>query len=133
LKWIAPEIIHSTFTLVPSRARNGRAKPPPVPESVPQGKVPRVTRLLALAHHYEELRRSGLVDDYADLARNVGVTRARMTQIMSLLNLAPDIQQAILDLPRTTSGVDPISTRAVLPIAARVDWEEQRRAWALVS
>jgi hypothetical protein len=73
------------------------------------------------------------VDDYADLARNVGVTRARMTQIMSLLNLAPDIQQAILDLPRTTSGVDPISTRAVLPIAAMVDWEEQRRAWALVS
>ena len=35
------------------------------------------------------------------------VTRARMTQIMNLLNLAPDIQEELLLLPPVTEGRDP--------------------------
>jgi hypothetical protein len=57
------------------------------------------------------------------------VTRARMTQIMSLLLLAPDIQEEILYLPRTAGGCDPIREKAVRPIAAVPDWRLQRDMW----
>lgn len=55
-----------------------------------------------------------------------GVTRARITLIMSLLNLAPDIQEYLLFLPPVTQGRDPITTREILRIAQVVDWEGQR-------
>jgi hypothetical protein len=42
------------------------------------------------------LIQQGVVKDYADLARLGQVSRARITQIMNLLNLAPDIQEPIL-------------------------------------
>ena len=66
----------------------------PAPEVA--GAVPRLARLLALAIRFEGLVREGEVRDYADLARLGQVTRARITQIMNLLNLAPDIQEDIL-------------------------------------
>ena len=67
--------------------------------------------------------------DYADLARLGHVTRARATQVMNLLNLAPDTQPAILFLPRTPSGRDPVSERKLRRIAAEPDWRRQRRIW----
>jgi hypothetical protein len=69
------------------------------------------------------------VADYADLARLGHVTRARLTQIMNLLNLAPDIQEEILFLPKTTHGRDPIRERHIRPVAAVLDWRKQRRMW----
>jgi len=75
------------------------------------------------------LIRNGLVADQAELARLGYVTRARVTQIMNLLNLAPDIQEAVLFLPRTENGRDPISERDLRPIAAKADWRKQRRMW----
>ena len=101
--------------------------------TVPTGRVPRVTRLLALAHRFEKLIRDGEVRDYADLARLGHVTRARLTQIMNLLNLAPDIQEEILGLPAVTAGDDPIRERQLRPIMATPDWNKQRRAWRLKS
>ena len=121
--------VSHTFTFRTARSRNGRPKPPPMPVNLPKGNVPRVARLLALAHHFEKLRTDGVVADYADLARLGGVTRARMTQIMSLLNLAPDIQETILYLPLTAHGRDAIATKKVLPIAQEMDWSTQRRMW----
>jgi hypothetical protein len=101
-----------------------------VEESMPTlGSVPRVSRLLALALHMDDLRRRGEVTDYAELARLAMVTRARMTQIMSLLLLAPDIQEEILFLPRSGGGRDPISEKAVRPIASVPDWRKQRVMW----
>ncbi len=99
-------------------------------ESAPAlGRVPRISRLLALALYMDDLCRRGEVADYADLARLAMVTRARMTQIMSLLLLAPDIQEEILYLPRTAGGRDPIREKAVRPIATVPDWERQRLMW----
>ena len=95
----------------------------------PCGSIPRVSRLMALAIRFEELVRRGEVADYAELARLGHVTRARMTQIMDLLNLAPDIQEELLYLPRTTSGHDPIAERDLRPIAAEADWGKQRTIW----
>ena len=105
------------------RLRQGEA---PVPPTVEPGYVPRLSRLMALAIHFDGLIRKGAVRDYADMARLGHVTRARATQIMNLLNLAPDIQEAILFLPRIASGRDPISERQVRPIVAETDWHKQR-------
>jgi hypothetical protein len=94
------------------------------------GRVPRVAKLLALAHRFEELLRRGEVTDYSALARLGRVTRARISQIMSLLSLAPDLQEQVLFLPRTERGRDPIQMRHLLPIAQMADWKIQRQLWA---
>ena len=94
------------------------------------GRVPRVARLLALAHRLERLLRTGAVRDYAALARLGHVSRARVSQVMNLLNLAPDLQEAVLFLPRTERGRDPIPLWRLLPIASTVDWKKQRALWA---
>jgi hypothetical protein len=100
---------------------------PPAP-----GRIPRVAKLLALAHRFEGLLRDGTVRDHAELGRLGRVTRARVSQIMSLLYLAPDVQEAILFLPPTTRGRDRLQMRHLLPIAAVPDWKKQRKRWAEV-
>ena len=97
--------------------------------TVEPGSIPRVSRLMALALRLEGLVKTGEVADYADLARLGHVTRARVTQIMNLLNLAPDIQEELLFLPRTVKGRDPTRERHLRPIAAVLDWRKQRRMW----
>jgi hypothetical protein len=52
-----------------------------------------------------------------------------MSQIANLANLAPDIQEAILFLPRTEHGRDPVHLRMLQPIALVFDWKRQRRMW----
>ena len=98
-------------------------------KALPPGRVPRVSRLMALAIRFERLVRDGAVADYAELARLGHVTRARMTQIMNLLQLAPDIQEEILFLPPITSGKDPITERDLRQVVAVPDWKKQRRMW----
>jgi len=100
----------------------------PMP-TCPPGRLPRITRLMALAIRFDRLIQAGEVADYAELARLGHVTRARVTQIMNLLVLAPDIQQEILFLPRVTGGRDPIHLRQLQPIALIPDWKKQRAAW----
>lgn len=98
-------------------------------DSVPAGHVPRVARLMALAIHFEELLKRGEVKDYADLARLGHVTRARITQIMNLLLLAPDIQEEILFLPVVEAGREPLKEWHVRPTVAEPVWGRQRRIW----
>jgi hypothetical protein len=88
-----------------------------------------VARTLALAHKIDEMIRAGELRDLANAARTIGVTRARMTQIMNLLLLAPEIQEAILDLPPVTNGRDPVSERALRAIVAEPEWDKQLRLW----
>jgi len=97
---------------------------------VEPGRVPRVSRLMALAIRCEGLLRAGAVKDNAELARLGHVTRARVSQVMNLLSLAPDIQEAVLFLPRTVRGRDPIPLWRLQPIASTPDWRKQRRLWA---
>ncbi len=68
--------------------------------------------------------------DYAELARPGLVTRARMTQIMGPLHLAPDIQEQILFLPGAEKGLVAVTERSLRPIVAELDWRAQRRMWA---
>ena len=103
----------------------------PQPASGPTlvGRVPRIARLMALAIKFDRLIKEGEVTDQADLARLGHVTRARVTQIMNLLYLAPDIQEAILFLPRTKRGRDPIRERMIRRIVAEPEWRKQRWMW----
>ena len=95
----------------------------------PAGRVPRVSKLMALAIRFDGLLQRGEVKDYAELARLGHVTRARVTQIMNLLNLAPDIQEQLLFLPEVEHGRDPVKEWQVRPVAAEVDWGRQRGMW----
>jgi hypothetical protein len=108
------------------RLREGDV-PPPAP--VEPGSIPRAARLVALAHRFEGLLASGVAKDYADLARLAGVTRARISQIASLALLAPDIQEAVLDLPRTLRGRDALLEADVRAIALVPEWSKQRALW----
>ncbi len=99
------------------------------PKSESLGSVPRISRLMALAIHMQELVDKGEVADYADLARLAHVSRARITQIMNLLHLAPDIQEKLLFLPPTNGARDPIRERMLRPIAAVINWRKQQRLW----
>jgi hypothetical protein len=92
-------------------------------------RVPRIAKLMALAIRFEGLIRAGVVRDYADLARLGHVTRARITQVMNLLQLAPDLQQQLLFLPLTEQGRDAILLRDLQPIASILDWKKQRSLW----
>ena len=100
-----------------------------MPKPVTPGRIPRISRLMALAIHFDGLIREGQVSDYADLARLGHVSRARITQIMNLLNLAPNIQEELLFLPRVFAGKDTVTEHQVREIAVEVDWWEQRRKW----
>ena len=82
---------------------------------------------MALAIHYDKLIRTGVVGDQAELARLGQVSRARLTQIMNLLNLAPPIQEHLL---LQSGNCDRFVTeRELRPIAAVTDWQTQLRQW----
>jgi hypothetical protein len=84
---------------------------------------------MALAIRFEQLIRAGEVTGQAELATLGHVTRARVSQIMCLGCLAPDVQEEVLFLPRTTKGRDPIQLQNLLPIARIADWRKQRVQW----
>jgi len=110
--------------------REMREGPKPVPEVTDEGRVPRVTRLMALAIKIDGLIERSASTDQAEAARLGHVSRARMTQIMNLLLLAPDIQEQILNLPRVKRGRDPIVENHLRPIVRERCWERQREMWA---
>jgi hypothetical protein len=85
---------------------------------------------MALAIRCEKLICDGVAADQSELARFGQITTARMTQIMSLLNLAPDLQEQILFLPRTERGRDAVKETDLRLLTATVDWRKQRRMWA---
>ena len=99
------------------------SSPRPVESEPVAGSIPRIARLMALAIRFDGLLREKTILDYAELARLGRVTRARMTQIMKLLDLAPDIQEQILFLP----PVRGLNERNLRPVVSRIDWREQRR------
>ena len=94
--------------------------------------TPRISRLMALAIHFDRMLRSGEAPDLYELARRGHVTQPRMSQILALNLLAPDIQEALLNLPPETAGKPLIHEKGLRPIAARTDWSDQRAAWRLL-
>jgi len=100
--------------------------PPPTAPERPKGRLPRITRYMALAIYYEGLIREGHIHDYAEIATLGHVTRARVTQIMNLRLLAPDVQELLLKLPRMHHGRDCLSLSMLQLIALEPNWQLQR-------
>ena len=109
---------------VPSRriqtARTLLAEPAPEP----QGRAPRIARLVALAHKLDAMVRSGEIRDYAQLARLGHISPARLTQIMALLHLAPAIQEYVLFLSAADARF--IAELGLRKIAREPLWDRQR-------
>jgi hypothetical protein len=123
--------IHRQFHVASKRSGTkqiqSRAKP-----VTPAGRVPRISRLLALAHHCFRLVQSGAIINQSELAHFGQISTTRMTQIIWLDNLAPDIQVEILFLPRTAKGRDPIKQADIRPIAKTLDCSKQPQMWKLL-
>ncbi|HBJ37817.1 MAG TPA: hypothetical protein DDZ51_24285 [Planctomycetaceae bacterium] len=85
--------------------------------------------MMALAIRLDHLIKTGQVSDQAELARVGHVSRARLTQIMDLNLLAPDIQEKILFLPQfaTVSAIP--TEQSVRKIAQTTNWHSQRHLW----
>ena len=119
--------VEVTLPVRPPRRENRRGRQPdPVSDAGSRLRVPRITRLMALAIKFQDMVDRGDVRDYADLARLGYVTRARITQIMNLLNLAPNIQEEIL-LHHRTSEV--VTERHLRCVTSEVLWQHQRQLW----
>ncbi|OPZ83119.1 MAG: hypothetical protein BWY76_02430 [bacterium ADurb.Bin429] len=116
------------FTVHFARERAGRKvlKVGPPPQHAER--IPRVARLLALAHHFDRLIADGVANDYADIARLAHLTRARVSQIMALRYLAPDIQEQIA-LFSADYEENLISEKCVRIVALEPNWEAQRSLW----
>ena len=113
--------------------RRRRAKEDKKETVVLRGKLPRITEVLALAIGFDDMIRRDLAKDHSDLARLGCISKERISQIMRLIWLAPDIQQEILTLPRTPCGRFHVGELALRQIASKMLWGEQREAWAKMS
>ena len=107
----------------PARAGVRRHRPEPI------ARVPRISRLMALAIRMETLVREGTVGTYGDVAEAGQISRPRLSQMLRLTELAPAIQEQLLFLPKIVSGRDPIHEHALRKISRIVDWEAQMEAF----
>ena len=114
--------------------RKPETKPSPRSESATSAcRLPRVTRWMALALRIETLVRTGVIANYAEAAALGSVTRARISQIMNLINLAPDIQEELLFMKRPLRGNEPILLADLQSVCSEKNWEQQRRRWKVLT
>lgn len=94
-----------------------------------QRRVPRIARLMALAIQFEMLIRNNSNIDQAKLAHAGRVSRARLSQLLNFLQLAPDIQEQLLAWMSDHRGRDRLTERRLRSIAATPCWKKQRVQW----
>jgi hypothetical protein len=103
------------------------------PLALPAERAARAAYALALARAFDERLARGLAGDLADLARQTGLSRARITQLLDLLLLAPDLQEEVL-FRLEGPGERPLTERGLREVVRALDWSEQRRRFrALVA
>ena len=119
-----------TGNLFRVRQGNGWAftEEPPSPPREPVRRPARIARMLALAHRLQAAIDCGEYRDRADLARQLGFTRARISQLLNLILLAPKIQERILFM-EAVNGVEPVRERNIRSILHSSSWSMQRREW----
>jgi hypothetical protein len=89
--------------------------------------------MLALAHQIQRAIDRGELAGQAEAARRLGLTRARLTQLLDLTLLAPDVQETLLSM-ETVDGTEPLSERALRPLGRARSWAEHlTRSKALCS
>jgi hypothetical protein len=123
----SPRTIAIKFEFTTPRPRRA---PRPTGARKDRGRLPHITVQLARAHRLQKLLDDGKAKSRREIAKLAGVTPARVTQLLDLLFLAPDIQEEILFFPRTTKARDRITERDARLVASAVAWPEQRKLWA---
>lgn len=101
----------------PSRAVMAEAKAgkPAAPKR--DARAQRLARQLALAHWIERAIEAGTVASYGDVARRLGLTQARISQIAAIALLPPAVQERIL------LGQGRVRVRRALREAREVEWK----------
>ena len=100
-----------------------------VESATKRGRLPRITQVLAMALQFQEMINRSEISRHADLARLGCVSRERISQMMVLTWLAPDIQEEILRLPQVPGGRYPVSEGVLRKTARLPLWEDQREQW----
>lgn len=95
----------------------------------PQGRVPRISKLMALAIRYDRMLSDGVVQSQTELAELLHVSQPRMTQIMNLLHLAPEIQEELLMLSPAVIGTSELHERSMRSIVRELSWRSQVRLY----
>ena len=96
------------------------------PKTPREPKTPRVVEFLRKAIAWQSLLESGEFTSQGEIATREGITRARVTQIMGMLHLAPEIREKILSMPNTIHRPQ-ISERMLRPIGTITDNCDQIR------
>jgi hypothetical protein len=91
-----------------------------------QPKAPRVVEPLRKTIEWQALLVSGKIANQADIAQRDGITRARITQVMGMLRLAPEIREQILSMPGLTRR-PAVRERMLRPIENIADNRDQLR------
>ena len=133
--------IERTFHLGSQAGRTGgsrrvvRVGPEPElpPAASAPGRIPRIAKLMALAIRCEQLLRSGAVPDATTMARLAHVSQPRMTQILNLTLLAPDIQEALLCQPAMVAGKAELHEKALRTLCSLTLWSRQRAMWTAMT
>ena len=123
------QLITGSFRRIRRRRRTVLTSEPEPETPHPVRRPARIAVLLATAHRLQEALDRGDISDRAELARRLGVTRARVTQVLNLTLLAPDIQEALL-FAEAVDGVEPVSERGLRGLAGLDAWAEQRKRWS---
>ena len=92
---------------------------------LPVRRPARVAIMLALAHTIDVSISSGRLRDQADAAQRLGLTPPRITQLLAMLQLAPDLQERVLFL-EAVDGREPLTERELRPLTRLLCWDEQR-------
>ena len=103
----------------------------PRPAKVSTVRPARVAVMLALAHKIAAAIGTRGLHDQADAARRLGVTRPRITQLLYLQQLAPDIQEHVLWL-EAVDGIEPLTERNLRVVMRATAWAQQRLLLATV-
>ena len=128
-------VFRGGFVRVRRGLRKEFAEAPDPEPIVPVATEPMVARpakvavLLAFAHHVQRMIDDGRVRDRAEAARRLGITRARVSQVLDLLMLAPDLQERILCVP----AGDQLTERSLRAVVRYEMWAEQRSSLATLA
>jgi hypothetical protein len=126
--------VERTFHLGSEPGRRGgyrrvvRDGPEPIVPPVNElpGRISRITKLMALAIRCDQLIKSGAVAGVTAMSQLAHVTQPRMTQILNMTLLAPDIQETLLHLPAIVEGKPELNEKSMRKICAEIDWARQR-------
>lgn len=119
--------VHKKLSITNANKGRKKLKTKREAASEPLAKVPRISRLMALAIKYQGMLDRGEVSGITELARLCHVTQPRMSQIINLNFFCPKIQEWLLFLPPHASEKQAIHERKLRAVCKEIDWLMQKR------